>query len=122
MSARKRDGRSVIALNYLTVSVYTNIKAPLLATSTLLNNCYIELNHYLSVIIIIIIIITIIIIQSYGFIVTLKDHDITSLNHSSSFFSLLFFTLVSSCEYTEHLNRNVRRMDESKETFACSQV
>ena len=75
--------------------------------------------HYLSIIIIIIIIV--IIIQSYGFIVILKDHDKTSLNHSPSFF-FLFFTLVSSCEYTEHLNRNVRRMDESKETFACSQV
>ena len=92
----------------------------------MLNNCYIELNHYLSIIIItiiviIIVVVVIIIIQSYGFIVILKDHDKTFLNHSS-FFSFLFFTLVSSCEYTEHLNRNVRRMDESKETFACSQV
>ena len=55
-----------------------------------MNNCYIELNHYLSIIIIIIIISSIIIIifiiQSHGFIVTLKDHDKTSLNHSSSFF------------------------------------
>ena len=79
-------------------------------------------HYYYYIIIIIIVVIIAIIIQSYGFIVILKDHDKTSLNHSSSFFSFLFFTLVSSCEYTEHLNRNVRRMDESKETFACSQV
>ena len=80
-----------------------------------MNNCYVglELNHYLGIIII---------IQSYGFILILKDHDKTSLNHSSSFFFFLFFTLVSSGEYTEHLNRNVRQMDESKETFASSQV
>ena len=38
------------------------------------------------IIIIIIIIIVIIIIQSYGFIVILKDHNKTFLNHSSSFF------------------------------------
>ena len=44
------------------------------------------MTHYLSIIIIIIIIIIVIIIQSYGFIVILKDHDKTSLNHSSSFF------------------------------------
>ena len=44
-----------------------------------MNNCYVglELNHYLGIIII---------IQSYGFILILKDHDKTSLNHSSSFF------------------------------------
>ena len=45
-----------------------------------MNNCYVglELNHYLGIIIII--------IQSYSFILILKDHDKTSLNHSSSFF------------------------------------
>ena len=82
------------------------------------------LSHYYYYIIIIIIIIVIIaiIIQSNGFIVILKDHDKTSLNHSSSFFLSYSLQLVCSCEYTEHLNRNVRRMDESKETFACSQV
>ena len=59
LSARKRDSRSVIALNYLTVLVYTN-NPSLLATSTFVNNCYIELNHCLSIIIIIISIIIII--------------------------------------------------------------
>ena len=77
-------------------------------------------HYYYYIIIIIIVVIIAIIIQSYGFIVILKDHDKTSLNHSSS--SSFSLHLVSSCEYTEHLNRNVRRMDESKETFACSQV
>ena len=63
--------------------MYTNIHH---YTSHL--HCYIELNHYLIIIITIIIIIIIIaiIIQSYDFIVILKDHDKTSLNHSSSFF------------------------------------
>ena len=81
----------------------------------MLNNCYIELNHYLSIIIITIVVIIIIII----IIIIIA---IIIVKSKFFFFSFLFFTLVSSCEYTEHLNRNVRRMDESKETFACSQV